>query len=320
MTIIYFQNQECKVCLDPILTNDMLIKDLFKKLFQSTLKSSVYIRLINTLTNSLRYKSSQSKYNRVYDVIDNTFNKQDSRYSKAMSHFKKLGIILENKGALHLNPLVESRTSSKFYELVIEYYNLLWSDEFKSQVYITYKDLSFSLPTVEGLKNILIEDYKLLLQNDSDFYSLSSDDLYNITFKYKKAELAEQFPFIEEANLKALKAKINRIYTNLGYNLMKQIAIVHKQILFEQLPIKELDNNQVAFGRLPKNWKCIHFTETNVHQEMISDHTQQQQEQSKPAPKHLTWEEQLELDKYYIGLLYYDKEYNSYCYNTAYTL
>ncbi len=273
MSIITFQNQECKFLKQVPMTKDMLVKDLFKNIFQASLKSSIYTRLIDELKSSLRYRSCQSKHNRVCDVIEATFNKQNSAYSKAISSFRKLGIILEDKGFLYLNPLVETRTTAKFYELVIEYYNLLWSDEFKSSVYIKYKDFNFSIPTVEGLKQIIVDEYKLLLQNDENLQCLSTQNIYNIAFTFKKSELDSQFPFIEYKDLVALKSKLSKLYSNFGHSIMKEIAATHADILFEQLPILRLDNNEVAFARLPKKWKCIHFTETHEYISAINSPT-----------------------------------------------
>lgn len=276
MTIITFQDQDCKTLKQVPMTKDMLVKDLFNNITKSCLSSSVYSRLIDELKSSLRYHSCQSKHNRVCDVIDATFGKQNSAYSRAMSSFRKLGIILEDKGFLYLNPLVETRTTSKFYELVIEYYNLLWSDEFKSSIHIRYKDYDYTLPTVEGLKQLLIEDEKSYTQHNENLQCLTTDNLYDIVFTFKKAELEDQFPFIDKNELLRLKARLNSIYTNLGNKTMKEIAAAHADILFEQLPIQELDNKVVAFARLPKKWKCIHFSETSTYQEELQ---QEQQEE-----------------------------------------
>ena len=275
MTIITFQDQDCKVLKQVPMTKDMLVKDLFNNITKSSLKSSVYSKLLDELKSSLKYRSCQSKHNRVCDVIQATFEgKQNSRYSTAMSHLNKLGIVLSHKGTLYLNPLVETRTSSKFYELVIEYYNLLWSEEFKSSVYIKYKDFSFTLSSIEYIKQLIADDYKELLQRDENLQHLTTQQLYDIAFTHSKnhlctSELLEAWGIDKGHLLITLKSKMAKTYTNLGYVSMKTIAGTHFDILCEQLPLVQLDNNEVAFGRLPKKWKCIHFSETSTYKEGV---------------------------------------------------
>lgn len=274
MTIITFQNQDCKVLKQVPMTKDMLVKDLFNNVTKSSLKSSVYSRLLDELKSSLKYRSCQSKHNRVCDVIEAIFGKQDSRYTRAMSHLKKLGIILSYKGTLYLNPLVETRTSAKFYELVIEYYNLLWSEEFKSSVHIKYKDFSFTLSSPEDVKQLIAEDHKELLQRDENLQHLTTQQLYDVAFTHSKnhlatPELLEDWAVSEAPLLMTLKSKMTKTYTNLGHSCMKAIAVTHFDILCEQMPLKQLDNNKVVFGRLPKKWKCIHFSETSIYQEGV---------------------------------------------------
>ncbi|MEM8718987.1 MAG: hypothetical protein AAGE84_06715 [Cyanobacteria bacterium P01_G01_bin.39] len=256
------------------MTKDMLVKDLFNNITKSSLKSSVYSKLLDELKSSLRYRSCQSKHNRVCDVIEATFGKQDSRYTKAMSHLKKLGVILSHKGTLYLNPLVETRTSAKFYELVIEYYNLLWSEEFRSSVYIKYKDFSFTLSSIEYIKQLIADDHKELLQRDEDLQHLTTQQLYDLAFTHSKnhlatPELLEDWAVSEAHLLISLKSKMGKTYSNLGHACMKAIAATHFDILCEQLPIQKLDNNEVAFGRLSKKWKCIHFSETSTYSQAI---------------------------------------------------
>lgn len=268
MTIITFQNQDCKVYKQVPMTKDMLVKDLFNNITKSTLRGQSYNNILDTLKRGLRYNDCKTKYSQNKVVVkDACPNNSYGSYNRAMSHLKKLGMTLSHEGHIYLNPLVETRTTSKLYELVLNYYNLLWSDEFKATVNITYKDSDYSLPTVESLKEIVAEDYKLLLQNDSDLQCLSTKDLNNIAFIFKKAELQDQFPSLDYKDLVALKSKISKTYTNLGYSTMKEIAATHADILFEQLPIQRLDNNEVEFARLPKKWKCIHFSETSIYKE-----------------------------------------------------
>ncbi len=270
MSIITFQNQDCKVYKQVPMTKDLLVKDLFSNITKSTLRGQSYNNILDTLKRGLRYNDCKTKYSQNKVVVkDACPNNSFGSYNRSVSHLKKLGMILSHEGHIYLNPLVETRTTSKFYELVIEYYNLLWSNEFKSSVYINYKGHSYTLPTVEGLKQIIVDEYKCLIQFDEGLEHLTTQNLHDIAFKFKKAELEEQFPSVNSRELVALKSKLTKIYTNLGSTTMKEIAATHADILFEQLPIQRLDNNEVAFARLPKTWKCIHFTETSIYQEAL---------------------------------------------------
>ena len=278
MSIITFQNQDCKVYKQVPMTKDMLVKDLFTNITKSTLRGQSYSNILDTLKRGLRYNDCKTKYSLNTVVVkDACPNNSYGSYNRSMSHLKKLGMILAHEGHIYLNPLVETRTTSKFYELVIEYYNLLWSEEFRSTVHITYKGFNYSLPTVEVLKQIIVEEHKVLLQNDENQQCLSTQNLYDIAFTFKKSELENQFPFIDIKDLVALKSKITKIYTNLGYTTMKEIAATHADMLFEQLPIQRLDNNEVAFGRLPSKWKCIHFTETQEYINALDELEEEQQ-------------------------------------------
>ncbi|MCC0177812.1 hypothetical protein I4641_12570 [Waterburya agarophytonicola K14] len=278
MSIITFQNQDCKVYKQVPMTKDMLVKDLFTNITKSTLRGQSYSNILDTLKRGLRYNDCKTKYSLNTVVVkDACPNNSYGSYNRSMSHLKKLGMILAHEGHIYLNPLVETRTTSKFYELVIEYYNLLWFEKFRSTVHITYKGFDYSLPTVERLKQIIVEEHKVLLQNDENQQCLSTQNLYDIAFTFKKSELENQFPFIDTKDLVALKSKITKIYTNLGYTTMKEIAATHADMLFEQLPIQRLDNNEVAFGRLPSKWKCIHFTETQEYINALDELEEQQQ-------------------------------------------
>lgn len=275
MTIITFQNQDCKISKQVPMTKDMLVKDLFTNITKSTLRGKAYSNLLDALKRNLRYRSCQTKYNRNVDVVsDACLSKSKSSYHDAMSHLNKLGIILSHRGTLYLNPLVETRTSAKFYELVIEYYNLLWSEEFRSSVYIKYKDFSFTLSSTEYVKQLIAEDHKELLQCDENLQHLTSEQLYDLAFTHSKNhlesdELRNAWGVDEGHLLTALKSKMAKTYTNLGYAIMKTIAVTHFDILCEQLPLVQLDNNEVAFGRLPSKWKCIRFSETSTYSRAI---------------------------------------------------
>ena len=264
--IISYQGQECLVVKTVIMTKDMLVSNLFKKLFDSnsTLKSPIYKNLLDKLQSNLVYQSCQTKYAQNKEVvIDAVGHYKNNRYVYAMSHLKKLGVIFPHKGFIYLNPLVETKTTSRFYELVIEYYDLLWCEEFKLNFSFSYKGTTYTFPSVEELRSIIVEEYKMLLQNDSKYNHYSTEDLYNIAFASKKVDLTN--------NEIILKSKMAQIYKNLGYTIMKEIAAEHFNILTEQLPMEvEPNSNKVNFGRLPSNFKPIHFSKTNAYQEGCS--------------------------------------------------
>ena len=274
MTIITFQNQDCKGYEPIILNKDMVADNLFNELSSTTLRSKCYQDLLKELQKNLFYRSSKTKYAQAKVLINNIGGSNNSRYKQAMSHLKKLGLILEHEGYLYLNPLVRTKYKPK-YELVLEYYNLLWSEAFKASVYIKYKDFRFTLGSSESIKTLIAEDYKELLQRDENVNHLTTQQLYDVAFTYKKSELDDE-QFLENIGvnqahyLTTLKSKMSKIYTNLGNNCMREIAPTHYDLLHQQLPIQRLENNLVSFGKLPLKWKCIHFSDTPLYQEAIS--------------------------------------------------
>lgn len=284
MTIITFQGQEVEPNLVLPMTQDLIAKDLFKNILNGTLTRKPYQTLLAKMKLNLKYGSFETKYRDVKDVIaDTVTSKSISSYQDAMSHLKKLGMIMNHRGSIHLNPLVETRSSSKIYAQVIGYYNILWSEEFKRSVHIKYGDFSFTLCPLGEIQTLIATHQHNLLSNDAILSHLTAEQVENIAFFYSKNQLASaeilhdlKIDINDCHHLITLKAKMSKTYTNLGYNCMKKIAEVHFEIIKEQLPIlfevKENTNSSrnYSFCKLPLKWKCISFKETKFYKDAIA--------------------------------------------------
>lgn len=283
MSIITFQSQECKVSNPISMTKARLSKDLFTNIFENTLTSGAYTNLVNTLKNSLRGGSSETEYARVKDVILDTFNgKYNPKYSTYMSQLSKLGMICTYRGHIHLNPLVKTKVTSKLHETALEYYRLMWSDPFLSTVYIKYEGGSINLSSETDLKQLIANDKKEFLQCDLELSHLTTQEIYDIAFTHTKNTLRGE-GYLATLNLDnsnsliRLKASMGNTYKNLGFQVTQQLAAAHLDLLIEQLPLVDNGDTHYIFGRLPKKFKCIDFTETSTYREATELYKQHNQ-------------------------------------------
>jgi hypothetical protein len=274
MTIITFQNQEC-LGTDIKMTKQLMPANLFNNIFRHTLKSVIYTRLLSIMQRKiLKINSSRLDFSRVIDVLDaytETYSKYNAHHQTAMSHFNKLGMILSHKGVLHLNPFIESRATSRTYEPVITFYNMLWSHEFKDSIEINYgKGISFTFCSVEDIRRAVLQDGLISLEYDEYLSHLTFQQLDEIVFHSTKKQLYELgFGVAKDYRhkLQTLQAKLQSTYRNVSCAVVRELASTHLEILKEQLPLENVGSS-ILFGQLPPKFKCIHFSETNYYKDL----------------------------------------------------
>lgn len=215
-----------------------LIMEFYKQLFSKSMKRdalyNICLMLVNTISNNTIYSS----YKSCAEMLKaNNISPKDNAYTEAFTALKKLGIILKYNNRYLLNPAVEAKYTSRRYELIIDYYNLL------------FKDTAFELLTLDELRNQAVYSYfdKIAERNQQIEYNnhlyekfgspqfeyiqplspKSFDEVYNLAFNTAKPKLLSDYDT-------PIYKSVNEAYRNLCSNQATNLFIQHIYILEEQ--------------------------------------------------------------------------------------
>ena len=215
-----------------------LIMEFYKRLFSQSMKRDALHDICLMLLNTINNNTISSSYKSCAEMLKaNDINPKDNAYTEAFTALKKLGIILKHNNRYLLNPAVEANYTSRRYELIIDYYNLL------------FKDTVFDLLTLDELKRLAVSSYtadidhrnELIEENNylyekfgsprfeykEPIYIKSFDQLYELAFNTARPKLLSTYD-------KPIYKAINEAYRNVCTNQATQLFIQHIYILEEQ--------------------------------------------------------------------------------------
>lgn len=237
-------------------TQKKLTMKFFNSLFVQSLKASPFSRIKIMLAESLKNNTIQSPYKSCAQLLKaNGISSTNKEYNKAFTVLKKLGIILKHNNFYYLNPLVEEKSTSRTYELVIQYYNIL------------FQDTCYELFTVDQLRSKAVDEYMLsLLQPNNPSKALKSfNEYYDIAFNSRGLR------YIPSAD-KAIYYGVNETYRHLASNHIVKLVYEHALMVEEQGLVSITYNpsqqkTYYEFKRFPlKDHKgLIKYTQTNQY-------------------------------------------------------
>ena len=212
--------------------------EFYKRLFSKSMKRDALNDICLMLVNTIKNNTISSSYKSCAEMLKaNNISPKDNAYTEAFTALKKLGIILKHNNRYLLNPAVEANYTSRRYELIIDYYNLL------------FKDTAFQLLTLDELRNQAVCSYfdniaernqKIEYNNclyekfgSSQFEYIqplspkSFDEVYNLAFNTAKPKLLSDYDT-------PIYKTVNEAYRNLCSNQATNLFIHHIYILEEQ--------------------------------------------------------------------------------------
>ncbi|MEL6440577.1 MAG: hypothetical protein AAFQ80_15125 [Cyanobacteria bacterium J06621_8] len=215
-----------------------LVMKFYNRLFQQSLKRETLQNIVLMLLNNIKNNSIVSSYKSCTEMLKaNNINHKDNGYTESFTALKKLGIILKHDNRYLLNPAVEAKYTSRRYQLIIEYYNLL------------FKDTAFELTTLDELRNEAVYTYfnNIAERNEKIEFNnclyekfgspkfeyikpltpKSFDEVYNIAFNTPKPKLLSEYD-------KPIYKSVNESYRHVCSNQVTALLIHHIYILEEQ--------------------------------------------------------------------------------------
>lgn len=215
-----------------------LIMEFYKQLFSKSMKRDALYNICLMLANTIKNNTISSSYKSCIEMLKaHDISVKDNAYTEAFTALKKLGIILKHNNRYLLNPAVEANYTSRRYELIIDYYNLL------------FKDTAFELLTLDELRNQAVYSYfdKIAERNQQIEYNnhlyekfgspqfeyiqplspKSFDEVYNLAFNTAKPKLLSDYDT-------PIYKSVNEAYRNLCTNQATNLFIQHIYILEEQ--------------------------------------------------------------------------------------
>lgn len=215
-----------------------LIMEFYKQLFSKSMKRDALYNICLMLVNTIKNNAICSSYKSCADMLrDNNITADNKEYKLAFTALKKLGIILKHNNRYLLNPAVEANYTSRRYELIIGYYNLLFGETaFELLTLDELRQLAVSSYTADiDKRNQLIEENNYLYEKFGSprfeymqpIHIKSYDQLYQLAFNTAKPKSLSTYD-------KPIYKAINEAYRNVCTNQATKLFIEHIRILEEQ--------------------------------------------------------------------------------------
>ncbi|MEM8830537.1 MAG: hypothetical protein AAGE96_14440 [Cyanobacteria bacterium P01_G01_bin.19] len=253
--------------------------ELFARISKWFLKKKHNL-IIEFLLQTIKNDTIKSSYKSCAQMLKaNGMNSKSTFYNEAFTALNKLGLILKHDNVYHLHPLVEAKYTSKRYELVIDYYRLLFHDaSFNFEVY-TLDELkrkavrTYLLDLQE--RNQAIHDNNLLWQHRGEphYYYQNPlsiptfDEAFEIAFLSRPKSLPQAH--------KAIYKTIWEHYRNHCSDQITNLVIEHMHIMEDQgvltVGYERHTGIQYAFNKLTKDLQknLVHYNQTQYYQDLI---------------------------------------------------
>ena len=255
----------------------------FNLLFKQICRSELADNMIETVKKSVKNDSiASTKYTSCKSILSK--DKVNAYDTLIYSSLIKLGIFLKQDGILYINPLIADKSTARHYQLIIEFYNLL------------YKEQDFSSLTLEDLKyEAIAKGYLAWVnkQNEDIHYNnylldktgqgtpqipikpLCDTEVYEIAFNTEKPK----------TNLSASHYRIYKhiqdTYRNVCYNYIRKLVEHHIELLLEQQVITINSSKQTPeyqFAKMTKRFFKVltDYKQTALYKNNMRPSLQQQ--------------------------------------------